>query len=85
MVAEAAAAARAQGVGLPEGIVEERSAFARGLPREMRPSMLHDLEAGRRLELDWLTGGRGCAWELRRGVASPGDLPRLYEALAPQR
>ena len=25
-------------------------------PAEMKPSMLYDLEAGRRLELDWLNG-----------------------------
>ena len=56
MVEEAAAVARARGVDLPEGTRRERIELARKLPTEMKSSMLHDLEAGRRLELDWLTG-----------------------------
>jgi len=83
MVAEAAAVAQAQGVGLPEGIVEERLGFAQGLPGEMRSSMLHDLEAGRRLELDWLTGAVVRLGE-KVGVATPASL-EVYENLAPFR
>ena len=56
MVEEAVAVARARGVDLPEGTEAERIELARKLPTEMKSSMLHDLEAGRRLELDWLTG-----------------------------
>jgi 2-dehydropantoate 2-reductase len=81
MVAEAAAVARAQGVALPEGILAERVAFAQGLPAEMRSSMLQDLEAGRRLELDWLTGAvvrLGTA----AGIATPASR-EVYDALAP--
>jgi 2-dehydropantoate 2-reductase len=83
MVAEAAAVARARGVALPEDIAEERIAFARTLPTEMRSSMLHDLEAGRRLELDWLTGA-----VLRLGAQAGIDTPvsrEVFEALAPYR
>ena len=50
MVAEAAAVARARGI-CPRTSPRSGSR-SRGLPTEMRSSMLHDLEAGRRLELD---------------------------------
>ena len=56
MVEEAVAVARACGVGLPEDIAQDRIAFAGGLPAAMKSSMLQDLEAGQRLELDWLAG-----------------------------
>ena len=83
MVEEAAAVARARGVNLPEGIAEERIAFARGLPTTMRSSMLQDLEAGKPLELDWLTGA-----VVRLGAEAGVDTPvsrEVYEALAPYR
>jgi 2-dehydropantoate 2-reductase len=83
MVAEAAAVAKGHGVALPDDIAEERIAFARGLPTEMRSSMLHDLEAGRRLELDWLTGAI-----LRLGAEVGIDTPvsrEVFTALAPYR
>lgn len=83
LVTEAAAVAQAQGVDLPEGIVAERVAFARSLPAEMRSSMLQDLEAGRRLELDWLTGAVVRLGELA-GVATPASR-EVYETLAPFR
>ena len=54
-----------------------------GLPAEMRSSMLHDLEAGRRLELDWLTGAVVRLGEAA-GVATPASL-RGLRALAPFR
>lgn len=47
---------RAQGVNLPEDFAEKRMAFVDTLPAEMTSSMHHDLEAGKRLELDWLSG-----------------------------
>lgn len=73
MVGEAVAVARARGVaGLPEDAAEERVAFARGLPPGMRSSMLHDLEAGRRLELDWLTGAV-VRLGAEAGVATPAS------------
>ena len=42
--------------------------------------MLHDLEAGRRLELDWLTGAV-VRLGAERGIATPVSA-ELYEALA---
>jgi len=46
----------ADGVGLPADFVENRMAFVDSLPETMQASMLHDLQAGRPLELPWLSG-----------------------------
>jgi 2-dehydropantoate 2-reductase len=54
---ETVAVGRAQGVNLPEDYAEKRLAFVDSLPAEMTSSMHNDLEAGKRLELDWLSGG----------------------------
>jgi 2-dehydropantoate 2-reductase len=56
LMAECDAVGRASGVKLPEGYVDERMTFSDNAPPGMKASMLHDLEAGNRLELDWLTG-----------------------------
>jgi 2-dehydropantoate 2-reductase len=48
---------RAKGVKLADDFVEKQLAFGETLPYEMRPSLLHDLEAGNRLEAPWLCGG----------------------------
>jgi 2-dehydropantoate 2-reductase len=48
---------RAHGVKLPEDYAEKRMSFVDSLPAEMSSSMHNDLEAGKRLELDWLSGG----------------------------
>ncbi|HEV7477808.1 MAG TPA: 2-dehydropantoate 2-reductase, partial [Burkholderiales bacterium] len=48
--------ARKRGVELPDDFVESRLAFADTLHTEMRASLLHDLEAGHRLEAPWLCG-----------------------------
>ena len=50
------AVARAKGVALARDLVDQRMAFADGLPDEMYSSMYHDLMAGKRLELPWLSG-----------------------------
>ncbi len=46
-----------QGVDLSNGYAEDRLAFCDTLPPSMTSSMHHDLNAGRRLELPWLSGG----------------------------
>ncbi len=56
MLEEATAVGRASGVPLPADLPERIAAFVQGLPGAMRSSLLNDLEAGKRLELDWLTG-----------------------------
>lgn len=69
-VSEAIAVARACGVALPtdaQALVEPQ---VRDLPREGRPSMLEDLEAGRPLELDFLSGAVVRLGE-RHGVPTP--------------
>ena len=53
---ETHAVARAKGVALPDDLAEQRMDFADGLPAEMYSSMYHDLMAGKRLELNWLSG-----------------------------
>lgn len=53
---EATAVARARGIGLSPETENEILVFANGLPPDMTSSMLRDLQAGRRLELPWLSG-----------------------------
>jgi 2-dehydropantoate 2-reductase len=53
---EAAGVGRALGVDLPRDIAGLVELHTRELPRSGRPSMLEDLEAGRPLELDYLSG-----------------------------
>ena len=54
---EVVAVGRAHGVNLPADFVERRIAFFDGWPPEMTASMHHDLNAGKPLELRWLSGG----------------------------
>ena len=46
--------------------------FSDNAPPGMKASMLHDLEAGNRLELDWLTG-KIVALGKELGVPTPGS------------
>jgi 2-dehydropantoate 2-reductase len=55
-LAEVVAVAGAEGVVLADDFVDGRMAFADGLPATMTSSMHGDLEHGRRLELEWLSG-----------------------------
>ncbi len=48
--------ARARSVTLSDDLVDKRMEFGDGLPVEMYSSMYHDLTAGKRLELPWLSG-----------------------------
>jgi 2-dehydropantoate 2-reductase len=50
------ALARARGVPLADGLVEDRMRYLDTMPHEMKASMAHDLEAGGRLEAPWLCG-----------------------------
>jgi 2-dehydropantoate 2-reductase len=78
---EATALGRAEGVPLPEDFADRQMAFAGTLPAGMKASMLHDLEAGRQLELPWLAGAvvrRSAA----RGLATPA-CSFICAALAP--
>jgi 2-dehydropantoate 2-reductase len=73
---EIAAVARAEGARLPAGAVEAVIAQAATVPAPWRSSMARDLEDGRRLEVDALSGAvvrRG----LRHGIPTP-----VHQAIA---
>jgi len=53
---EGAALAQAEGVGLPETVVEAIEQMASGLAPTMRSSMQKDLELGRKMEIEALNG-----------------------------
>jgi 2-dehydropantoate 2-reductase len=54
---EVVAVAKAKGVTLDPGYLEERMKFVTtNVEPGMKASMAHDLERGNRLELDWLSG-----------------------------
>lgn len=53
---EVVTVARGHGVHLDEDYAENRITFCDGLPSEMTSSMHTDLEQGRRLEVEWLSG-----------------------------
>ena len=56
-------------------------AFYGKLPADVKPSMLHDLEDGRRLELDWLNG-QVVAFGRDLGIETPASAA-VTEALKP--
>ena len=81
MVRETAAVGRAKGVALPDDLEARTLAFVADSPPGITASMAKDLEAGRRLELDWLNG------EVARlgqelGVDTPENAA-VFEALKP--
>lgn len=57
VMTETYAVGHAEGAGLPADFVANRMAFVDTLPETMQASMLHDLQAGKPLELPWLSGG----------------------------
>lgn len=64
LMREVVAVGRAKGVSLPVDFADDRMRFAESSPATFKASMLHDLERGNRLELDWLAGKvveLGCA------------------------
>jgi 2-dehydropantoate 2-reductase len=56
LMQEVVAVGRAKGVDLPPDYVDDRMKFAATVPPGMKASLLHDLERGNRLEIDWLSG-----------------------------
>ena len=75
------AVGRASGVALPDDCVEKQLAFADTLPYEMRASMLHDLNAGNRIEAPWLCGA---VVRIGREVGVPTPVnATVYAALRP--
>lgn len=72
---------RARGVKLADDFIETRMKFAETLPHEMKASMLHDLEAGGRLEAPWLCGAVA-RMARESGVDAPVNRA-VYAALKP--
>jgi 2-dehydropantoate 2-reductase len=72
---------RACGAKLPDDFIEKQLAFAQTLPHEMRPSLLHDLEAGNRLEAPWLCGAVA-RMSAQAGLEAPVN-HTVYAALRP--
>jgi len=56
LMEETAAVGRARGVALADDYALNRLAYAENLPADMKASMLNDLERGKRLEVNWLSG-----------------------------
>ena len=56
LMREVVAVGRAKGVAIPPDFADERMTFALTAPKTMKASMVHDLERGNRIELDWLAG-----------------------------
>jgi 2-dehydropantoate 2-reductase len=72
LMEECVAVGRAEGIGLPAGQVEQAKAFMAGLPKDMRASMLDDLERGGRIEMPWLSGHVVALGE-RHGIDTPAN------------
>jgi 2-dehydropantoate 2-reductase len=87
LMRETVAVGRALGVALPPDFADQRLAFVDGLPDAMTSSMHHDLKAGKRLEVSWLSGGVAQLGE-KTGVPTPmnravWDILALHEAGSP--
>jgi 2-dehydropantoate 2-reductase len=80
-VAEVARVAGAEGVAVPDGVMDRVIAYVDALPPGTRSSLLIDLQMGKRIEIESLAGSvvrRGTA----AGVATP-ILAGLYAVLKP--
>ncbi len=83
VVAETAAVARARGVALPSTAEQDAWQFVLGLPKDMRASTAIDVEAGRPLEIDWVSGAvPRLAQEV--GMSAPAN-SMLYAVLLPHK
>lgn len=56
LMREVVAVGRAKSVAIPPDYAEDRLRFGENSSPDFKASMLHDLERGNRLELDWLAG-----------------------------
>jgi 2-dehydropantoate 2-reductase len=83
VIAETTALGRARGIALPSTIEEDSWKVVQNLPRPMRASTAIDLEHGRPLEIEWISGA------VRR-LAKEADVPApinsaLYALLLPHK
>lgn len=56
LMREVVAVGRAKGIAIPPDFADDRLEFGLSSPPTFKASMLHDLERGKRLEVDWLAG-----------------------------
>jgi 2-dehydropantoate 2-reductase len=82
LIEEAVAVGRAAGVPLRDGLVDEVMGKLAAMPASFRASMAEDLERGKPLELQWLSG-RVHALGRQFGVATPAHSV-VYRALVLQ-
>jgi 2-dehydropantoate 2-reductase len=80
---ETMAVGRPAGVDFPPEFAAELDRSVASFPPTMRASMANDLEAGNRLELDWLAG-RVIALGRKHGIATPAQ-EAVYAILKPYR
>jgi 2-dehydropantoate 2-reductase len=67
---EVVAVANAQGVALTDADIRGTLAFVQGMPPTWKASLTVDLEQGRRLEVDWLSGAV-CRRGRAAGIPTP--------------
>jgi len=72
LMEECLAVGQKSGAKVPSSWIDDRMTFSDAAPPGMKASMLHDLEAGNRLELDWLTG-KVIALGKQYGVPTPAS------------
>src|SRR5205823_4999705 len=70
---ETMAVGRAAGVEFPPDFPAELERSVASFPPTMKASMANDLEAGNRLELDWLAG-KVVALGRKYGMSTPGHM-----------
>jgi 2-dehydropantoate 2-reductase len=80
---ETIAVGRAAGVAFPPEFAAELDAQVASFPPTMKASMANDLDAGNRLELDWLAG-KVVALGRKHGIATPTH-ETVYAILKPYR
>jgi 2-dehydropantoate 2-reductase len=80
---ETIAVGRAAGVAFPPDFPAELDRSVAAFPATMKASMANDLDAGNRLELDWLAG-KVIALGRKYGIATPGQ-EAVYAILKPHR
>jgi 2-dehydropantoate 2-reductase len=80
---ETMAVGRATGVEFPPDFEEELGRSVAAFPPTMKASMANDLDAGNRLELDWLAG-KVIALGRKHGIATPAQ-QAVYAILKPYR
>jgi 2-dehydropantoate 2-reductase len=83
LMGETAAVGRAAGVEFPLDFPAELDPWVAAFPPMMKASMANDLDAGNRLELDWLSG-KVVALGRKYGVPTPGH-EAVYAILKPHR